>query len=613
MIKRILLTLILCAASFSAFAERENYIILFDCTASMKGSDGGPVVWNEAKSILTDAILSINGDNAKIVVIPFQDKIGNVTEFYASDKSKTSIINQILKDVDTMIGTRHRGTSICRAWDLGLKYLEEDCFNFMLLLTDGADNIDLNTGNPAKLDKNGQPVTPDDAAILEECTEEVCKRIRKWCDFGANKIMSYSRLTQSAQVAKITEAAKGCQNINFSDGLNISLLSTRDFVFNIVDFKSVDELKVTLKLNNRLSGKAKVKCDSKLFDLTLSKKGFINGEATLVVKPKKDYAELRDEVGLKSTVYARVESEELDDLNILLDDLTLTIIGSPERVLSVHVERADLGKAGYYRKFLWKKASEPDTLYTKLAFDFNEYAESAGSAVKFNVASADGDYCEFIIDGEKTSSFTVDSDSEVKIGVVFKPESPEGYYGIQVASGRAGVDRIGNASIEKGEEWNTLVYGKYRVRPNPLKVAMISIFLVIVGLFCLWVFVLRYIFFPRLRISLVNVGKGDQTMIPRRSKGFIKFVITSSPKRQGGLMNLLTGKIQYFPMDAADGVVEDIVIEPFDKKSVRICKTPKSPYAITRTRLVIKKVGQPSEISEVMNQESKKTIKIQIQ
>ena len=197
--------------------------------------------------------------------------------------------------------------------------------------------------------------------------------------------------------------------------------------------------------------------------------------------------------------------------------------------------------------------------------------------------------------------------------MVFKPESPEGYYGIQIASGRAGVDRIGNASIEKGEEWNTLVYGKYRVRPNPLKVAMISIFLVIVGLFCLWVFVLRYKFFPRIRVSLVSVGKGDQAMIPRRSKGFIKFVITSSPKRQGGLMNLLTGKIQYFPMDVADGVTEDIVIERFDKKSVRICKTPKSPYAITRTRLVIKKVGQPSEISEVMNQESKKTIKIQIQ
>lgn len=102
-------------------------------------------------------------------------------------------------------------------------------------------------------------------------------------------------------------------------------------------------------------------------------------------------------------------------------------------------------------------------------------------------------------------------------------------------------------------------------------------------------------------------------MIPRRAKGFIRFVITSSPKRQSGLMNLLTGKVQYFMMQPEDGVTEDIVIEPFDSKSVRIRKTPKSPYVITMSRLRIKKVGQPSDISEVINQENKKTIKIQIQ
>lgn len=613
MIKRILLILTFCVLSLQVFAQRENYIILFDCTLSMKGSDGGPVVWDDAKEILADAILSINGDNAKIVVIPFQDKIGKVTEFYASDKSKAGIVNQILADVDKMIATKHRGTSICRAWDLGLRYLEEDCVNFMLLMTDGADNIDLNTGNPAKLDKNGQPVTPADAAILEACTEEVCNRVRKWCDFGPDKIMSYSRLTQGAQVEKIVEAAKDCKNIDFSDGLNISLLSTRTYVFNVLEFKSEDELRVPLKLNNKLSGKASVKYDSDLFELSLLKEGFINGAATLVIRPKADYLELREKVGQESTIRAEIESEDLEDLNIIINDLTLTVIGSPEKVLSAEVERTDLGRASHYRKYLWKKASRPDTLYTTLSFDFNEHAEAASSRVKFNVTSEEGDYCEFFIDGEKTSVFTVDSDSEVEIGVVFKPEAPEGYYGVQIASGYAEVDRISNSRIEDGQVWKTLVYGKYRIRTNPLKIALISILLFLVGLFCLWVFVLRYIFYRRLKVSLVLVGKGDQTMIPRRAKGFIRFVITSSPKRQSGLMNLLTGKVQYFMMQPEDGVTEDIVIEPFDSKSVRIRKTHKSPYVITMSRLRIKKVGQPSDISEVINQENKKTIKIQIQ
>ena len=323
----------------------------------MKGSDGGPVVWDDAKEILADAILSINGDNAKIVVVPFQDKIGEVTEFYASDKAKAGIVNQILADVDKMIATKHRGTSICRAWDLGLRYLEEDCVNFMLLMTDGADNIDLNTGNPAKLDKNGQPVTPADAAILEACTEEVCNRVRKWCDFGPDKIMSYSRLTRGAQVEKIVEAAKDCKNIDFSDGLNISLLSTRTYVFNVLEFKSEDELRVPLKLNNKLSGKASVKYDSDLFELSLLKEGFINGAATLVIRPKADYLELREKVGQESTIRAEIESEDLENLNIIINDLTLTVIGSPEKVLSAEVERTDLGRASHYRKYLWKKAS----------------------------------------------------------------------------------------------------------------------------------------------------------------------------------------------------------------------------------------------------------------
>ena len=189
----------------------------------------------------------------------------------------------------------------------------------------------------------------------------------------------------------------------------------------------------------------------------------------------------------------------------------------------------------------------------------------------------------------------------------------EGYYGIQIASDKAGVARIGNSSIENGEVWKILVYGKYRIRTNPLKIALILILLVLAGLFCLWVFVLRYIFFPRFRVPLIAVGKEDQAMIPKRSKGFIKFVITSSPKRQSGFMNLMTGKIQCFVMQEEDGVTEDIVIEPFDKNSVRICKNPKGPYVVTLSRLKIKKVGHPSDISEVFNQQDKKKIKIQIQ
>ena len=611
--KKIFLLIAFFALSFPAYAARENYIVLFDCTASMKGKDEGcPDIWEEAKDILVDALYSINGDDARVVVIPFQDKVGKVMSFNAADQGKSAVIDQIIAYVDTMIGTRHSGTSICRAWDEGLKYLEEDCFNFMMLLTDGADNIDLKTGRAAVF-KNGKPKTTSDAEILDNCIEEVCKRIRKWCDFGPNKIMSYSTLTQGARVEKIIETAKDCSNIEFVPGLNIALLNERTVTLNVSDFKSSSEKRVALRLSNSLSGKATVVSSNSAFDLTLDKGGFVNGKATLVIRPKKGYQELRDEIGHSAEFKVTIESEDESELNILLNELTVTVLGSPERVLSVGYERTDVGKASHYRKFLWKKSSVPDTLYVKLSFSFNEYAKSADSKVKFDIRADRADCCDFFVDGQESASFTVNEDSEVEVGVVFRPDAPQGICGFEIFSSEADVDRIDNARIEDGETWKIAMRAKYNIRTNPLKIALIAMLLLLLGLLLLWIAVLRYVFYPRIKISLVSVGKEDQALIPRRAKGFIKFVITSSNKRQGALRDLFTGKVQYLKMDEADGVTDDIVIEPFDKRSVRICKKPQGPYMITLNRLKIKKVGQPSEISEVINQQSKKKIRIQIQ
>lgn len=613
MMKRAFLILLLSVLSLSAFAERENYIILFDCTASMKGSDGGPDVWEEAKEILTESILNINGDDARIIVIPFQDKIGNISDFPASDKSR---INQIMADLDKMITTKHRGTSICRAWDVGLKYIEEGCLNYMFLLTDGADNIILATGAPVKLDKNGKPATDADAVLLDECTENVCVRIRKWCDFGANNIAFYSRLTQSAQVAKIEEAAKGCKNISFTDGLNIAQLKTREITVNVADFASQQsEVRIPVKLTNALSGKASVvPVESSttyegLFNMTLASGGFLNGDATLVITPVISYDELRTKVGNAAKVKAKVEVDPASraDLNISLCDLTINIVGNPESVIKVDVKNSDLGKAQHYRKFLWKKASVPDTLYTYISFDLNEYAESDAAEVEFRLSSESGEDCEFFVDGENSSSFKVNADAEVSVGVVMAPDAQEGIHVVEIHSVGKGVDRIDNARLEIGETWETHLSGRYNVRTNPLKVTFIVIILVLLGLFIFWMTIMRYRVFPRFKNTFIRVTKGKEEL-PKRSKGYIRCVITSSPNRQGALMNFLAGPVLYFQMSPSDGVTEDIVIEPYDKRSVTICRDKTGTYHFSLSRLKITTVGQPSPKSEVISQHTRKTI-----
>lgn len=291
------------------------------------------------------------------------------------------------------------------------------------------------------------------------------------------------------------------------------------------------------------------------------------------------------------------------------------------------------GVSESYEPFLWC-SHQPDTIKKTLVFEFNDDAkrlltrpvklglfkkeltkEGSERLVPINTKQV-----ELYVDGVLSSdnTFRVDKNvEELEIAIVFpnlEPTRVHTWYIKVIDNG--GLDIINDFEVSGYHEPTPIVEEvqvKTVKRANPLAVGVNSVIFVLVALFCLWVFVLRYIFFRRFRISLVSVGKEGQTMIPRRAKGFIRFVITNSPKRQSAFMDLLTGKIQYFVMPAEDGVTEDIEIEPFDKTSVRIEKGTKGVYAVTLSRLRIKKVGQPSEISEVINQQNRKTIKIQIQ
>lgn len=291
------------------------------------------------------------------------------------------------------------------------------------------------------------------------------------------------------------------------------------------------------------------------------------------------------------------------------------------------------GVSEAYDSYLWCK-HHPDTLKKTLVFEFNSDAKRLlDRPVKLGLfkkeLSPEGnerlvplstDQVELFVDGVLSPDNTISVDKhvgELEVAVVFpnlEPTRVHTWYIKVIDNG--GLDIINDYEVS-GSSASAPIVREVQVktvkRANPLAVGVNTVLLSLLALFCLWICVIRYIVFPRFKISLIAVGKEGQTMIPRRAKGFIRFVITSSPKRQGALMNLLTGKVQYFVMQPEDGVTEDITIEPFDKRSVKICKNPKGPYMVALSRLRIKKIGQPSDISEVINQKDKKTIQIQIQ
>lgn len=599
--RKLFYILILFLLPFSVKAERFNYIIIFDCTESMKGKDGGPNIWIDAQNILEQAIQSLRGTEANIIVIPFQHNIGTITEFSANDPAHLidRNIDKILSTCNHMITSKHAGTSICRAWDAGLQYIDENCKNYICLLTDGYDNIDLCSGTAVK-----------DSKALAKCTEEVCTRIREWCGNSNNNIAFYSRLTQDAQIRKIEEAAIECSNFEILDGLNIAQLKTRIVSCNIRDFNHPGQQhEVSFKLSDKLSGNARIEYDDPHFDLCLSHGRFENGSTKLIIKAKQqDYNTLRNAIGKEHLIKAKVYSEDKSKLNVLLNDFAVSIKGDPEEVLNIDIEEDLLGKVKYYPKFWWRSASSPDTLSVITKFAFNDNAKDANSSASIRIQTKDSHY-DFFCNGKLLESpcFTIDNDSTVVLSIVMHPEAEEGRHSFILSADSYNLDRVNNVVFP--EEWDHTLTARYTIIMNPLKKGLIIISCIVLGLFLLWLLWGRQLCFPRFRFSIVHVQDG-RTLLMKKVRGYRSLVITSSSNRQGWFNRLLTGQIQYVKLD---GLTDDIIIIPRNKNSAHITQGKKKCYLISPTTVRIIKVGQTSEPATILNTNTKKMISIKIQ
>ena len=136
--RRILL-LFLVLLPMTLLAQRErNYIYLLDCTKSMKGFNGSPNIWEPTKSYLRSE-LDKHTSGTTLHVIPFQGKVHPSFDFDATNfdakkwKEIEDKINVYVEDIT--------GTNICDSWDATDKYIDKHKDNYIILLTDGKDNV----------------------------------------------------------------------------------------------------------------------------------------------------------------------------------------------------------------------------------------------------------------------------------------------------------------------------------------------------------------------------------------------------------------------------------------------------------------------------------------
>ena len=122
--------------SLSVLAQRErNYIYVLDCTKSMTGFKGSPDIWNTTKQYLQKE-LNKHVPGTTLHVIPFQDKILSPYSFDANNLAW----NKLAGDLDNFV-VKPTNTNICAAWDATDKYIDKHKDNYIILLTDGRDNV----------------------------------------------------------------------------------------------------------------------------------------------------------------------------------------------------------------------------------------------------------------------------------------------------------------------------------------------------------------------------------------------------------------------------------------------------------------------------------------
>ena len=186
----------LCVAlAFTAYGQRDrNYIYVLDCTKSMAGYNGAPDIWADTKGFLRKEIEKLPA-GTHVTVVPFQTAVHQALSETREDVT-TDVWQKFAKQIDGYV-ENVTNTNICDAWAQGEKYISEDADNYMILLTDGLDNV------------RGIP--------------EVTKRLKGWCGKYKNTYGIYVALTKNAfssddplkkkQLEELRQVIEDCENL----------------------------------------------------------------------------------------------------------------------------------------------------------------------------------------------------------------------------------------------------------------------------------------------------------------------------------------------------------------------------------------------------------------
>lgn len=217
------------------------------------------------------------------------------------------------------------------------------------------------------------------------------------------------------------------------------------------------------------------------------------------------------------------------------------------------LSKAKLGECSYYPGFLWSKA---DTIgVTKhLYLDFNDDAkEDKETFVEMVFVDKEGhpipdDVLEITIDGviTKGNKFTAySSDEEKKVTFRFLPKAENGNHQGYIKLTSYKLDRFDNQELS-GKPVEVMRWDlRFNKCMNPLAKVMMWFCIFVMVALVLWFTLLKNIFYPRIRLSRLELSTKRGYYVNKKINGSRMVVATNNYKPQSRLSKLFTGKITY--------------------------------------------------------------------
>ena len=494
-------------------AQRErNYIYLFDCTKSMIGFGGSPKIFDSTSNYLRKE-LEKHAPGTTLHVVPFQDKILPAFSFDAKNLDWDKIDKELKKHVLNVTNT-----NICDAWDAIDKYIDKHKDNYIILLTDGKDNV---YGMAA-----------------------VSKKLSDWCGKFPNTYAFYVQLTEAAIDPSLAKVIDICDNeyvIDASKGIPVF----GSFDNGITIYANTLNLDKIHKIGFSSVGKyaAKAICADPYFDIKVVNNKIEGGIVPIQIVAKQPTAQINAAL---PDIYNFTFDVQSNEVNIINPTIRVQMTNKPERALEMISEEVNMGKATWYDSFLFWGASNPDTLSVDLKTAFNNEAKKDGSAVVLQITDPDGGkdfqlfYNNQLVDEGKIILNSKGNAASI-LSIVFNSNAKEGkrYLSVKAVSKKE-LDNINDQPVE---QYLLSLRSKYVVNWNPLKTILMWLGILILVALLLWFFFLKHFIYPSIGVKTIQIN--DPYFSRVNVKGKRRVVFTNKKMEQSLLNRIFTGEILY--------------------------------------------------------------------